>query len=74
MATPAYTIWRYLRPKPGTNPRRRWRGDCEMIHEWAWAPRSKCGEYFETSNPRGGFASEAEAKAAAERATGTEGE
>lgn len=60
-----YTVWSYLCPKPGTNPRRRWRGDADMVTEWAYALASPCGTYFETSRPVSGFATEAEAVAAA---------
>lgn len=62
-----FCVWKYN--GPAKKARGFWHGDNPiMVPTWAYALRSRCGTFWETSRAKGGFADEADAVAAAREA------
>lgn len=65
----AFCVWKYN--GPGKKARGFWHTDLNIVQPmWAYALRSKCGTFWETSRAKGGFESEDAAVAAARAAVG----
>lgn len=63
----AFCVWRYN--GPGKKARGFWHEDLSISQPmWAYALRSKCGTFWETSRAKGGFADEESAVNAARAA------
>lgn len=63
----AFCVWKYN--GPGKKARGFWHGtDPILVPTWAYALRSKCGTFWETSRAKGGFADEQSAVDAARAA------
>jgi len=59
-----FCVWKYN--GPGKKARGFWHGDNPIVTPlWAYALRSKCGTFWETSRAKGGFADEESAVNAA---------
>lgn len=67
-----YCIWSFQRPDPNASYREVWRGDAPIITSWAFAPRSPCGTYWDTSKPSDYYASLDAADEAAQQIFGRE--
>lgn len=53
----AFCVWKYN--GPGKKARGFWHGDEPILQPiWAYALRSKCGTFWETSRSKGGFTDE----------------
>jgi hypothetical protein len=65
-----FKVWPYQRPVGHSRSSAVQRGIAPMKIEWAYALLSDDGSHYETSGAVSGFASEAEARAAAEAAIG----
>jgi hypothetical protein len=62
-----FCTWQYS--GPGKRARGFWHGDNQITQPlWAYALRSTCGTFWQTSRAKGGFQDEAEAIRAAEAA------
>jgi hypothetical protein len=62
-----FCVWSYN--GPGKKARGFWHGDNPIVYPmWAYALRSKCGTFWETSRAKGGFPDETSACDAARAA------